>query len=186
MATLKKRKSTEAYYTLVGDVNGAMVERVFKAVSLMTESGITTAHVLLQSHGGYVSDGICLFNFLSNIPIKFVTYNSGVVASIAVTVFLSGHRRFASKTARFMLHKSHASTSKGASPSQLKIISDGLIADDMRTESIARDYLKLNRAQWEVHALEDLHLTARQALAAKLIHGIGEFSPLPDARIINI
>ena len=186
MATFKKNKPTEAYFTLAGDVNGAMVERVFRAVSLMTEQGITTAHVLLQSHGGYVSDGICLFNFLSNLPIKIVTYNSGVVASIAVIVFLSGHRRYASETARFMLHKSHASTYKGASPSQLKIISDGLIADDIRTESITRQYLKLKLSQWKVHALDDLHLTAQEALAAKLIHRIGNFNPLPNARIISI
>ena len=53
----------EAWYTLSGDVNSDMVHRVFEAVSAMTESGIATAHVLLQSNGGYVSDGLCLYNF---------------------------------------------------------------------------------------------------------------------------
>ncbi|HEY0490536.1 MAG TPA: peptidase S14, partial [Telluria sp.] len=59
-------KETDAYYTLSGDVNSDMVHRVFEAVAEMTERGIDTAHVLIQSNGGYVSDGLCLYNFLAN------------------------------------------------------------------------------------------------------------------------
>jgi ATP-dependent Clp protease protease subunit len=47
-----------------------MVRRVFDAVADMTEDRITTAHILIQSNGGYVSDGICLYNYLSKLPIK--------------------------------------------------------------------------------------------------------------------
>ena len=101
----------EAWFTLSGDVNSDMVHRVFEAVSGMTEDGIETAHILVQSNGGYVSDGLCLYNFLSNAPVEFVMYNGGAVASIAVIVYLAGSERFASETARFMVHKSHATAS---------------------------------------------------------------------------
>ncbi len=174
------------YYTLAGDVNNDMVHRVFSAVADMSTNEISTAHLLLQSHGGFISDGICLYNFLSNLPIRFVTYNAGAVASIAVTVFLSGKHRYASSTARFMVHKSHASPQGGARPEGLQIIAEGLRADDRRTETILRNYVRLTDAQWSVHAHSDLHLTAAAALDAGLIDAIAEFSPPPGATIVAI
>jgi|GEM_PF-4208502 len=110
----KTLQEKEGWYTLSGDVNSDMVHRMFEAVASMTEEGIDTAHVLLQSNGGYVSDGLCLYNFMASSPIKFVMYNAGAVASIAVVLYLSGSRRYASETARFMIHKSHATASPGS------------------------------------------------------------------------
>jgi ATP-dependent Clp protease protease subunit len=79
-----------AWFTLSGDINSDMVHRVFDAVADMTEDMVTDAHILIQSNGGYVSDGICLYNYLSKLPIRFHFYNAGAVASIAVIVFLAG------------------------------------------------------------------------------------------------
>ena len=82
----KTLQEKEGWYTLSGDVNSDMVHRMFDAVAAMTEDGIDTAHVLLQSNGGYVSDGLCLYNFMASSPIRFVMYNAGAVASIAVVL----------------------------------------------------------------------------------------------------
>jgi ATP-dependent Clp protease protease subunit len=176
----------EAYFTLSGDVNSDMVHRVFEAVSAMTEAGIDTAHVLLQSNGGYVSDGLCLYNYLSNAPITFVMYNGGAVASIAVTLFLAGTRRYASETARFMVHKSHATAAPGARPDALNIIVEGLRADDARTESILRKHIELLPEQWAIHQYSDLHLTARDARVARVIDEVADFTPPRGMHIRNI
>jgi ATP-dependent Clp protease protease subunit len=177
---------SEAYYTLSGDVNSDMVQRVFKAVSQMTDDGVTTAHVFLHSNGGFVSDGICLYNYLSNVPIKFVMYNGGAVVSIAVTLFLAGTRRIASEAARFMVHKSHASPPSGARPDELKIILDGLKADDQRTELILRKHVTLTPEHWAVHAMSDLHLSAAEALEVGLVHEVADFTPPAGYAIKNI
>lgn len=174
------------YYTLAGDVNSDMVQRVFSAVAEMSANRISRAHLLIQSHGGFISDGLCLYNFLSNLPIRFVTYNAGAVASIAVTVFLAGRQRYASSTARFMVHKSHASPQGGARPEALQIIADGLQADDRRTETILRRFVRLTDSQWAVHAHSDLHLTAEAARDAGLIDAIADFSPPPGMTIVAI
>jgi ATP-dependent Clp protease protease subunit len=181
-----KSGENHAYFTLSGDVNSDMVHRVFESVSWMTEQGIDTAHVLVQSNGGYVSDGLCLYNFLANAPIKFVMYNGGAVASIAVILFLSGKRRYASDTARFMVHKSHASASPGARPDALNIIVEGLRADDARTESILRRHIELTPEQWAIHQYSDLHLTARDAKLAGMITDLGDFSPPKGAVLRNM
>jgi ATP-dependent Clp protease protease subunit len=185
-ATSASNDEAEAYFTLSGDVNSNMVQRVFSATAEMSSMGTQTAHILLQSHGGFISDGICLYNYLSNLPIRFVMYNAGAVASIAVIVFLAGQERHASDTARFMVHKSHASPPAGTRPDALQIIVEGLTADDRRTESILKDYVQFSEAQWAVHAYSDLHLTADEALATNLIDSIVDFSPPACVSIISI
>lgn len=181
-----EKRAHAGYYTLSGDVNSDMVRRVFEAVDRMTVDGTQTAHVLLQSNGGYVSDGICLYNMLSHAPIDLVMYNCGAVASIAVTLFLAGKHRVASDTARFMLHKSHANAPSGSRPEALKIIAEGLMADDRRTETILHRHVRLPQAMWNVHANADLHLAAPEALDAGLVHRIGDFSPAAGCVIHHI
>jgi ATP-dependent Clp protease protease subunit len=176
----------EGYFTLSGDVNSDMVHRVFESVGAMTEDGYDTAHILLQSNGGYVSDGLCLYNFLANSPVNFVMYNAGAVASIAVILFLAGTRRYASETARFMVHKSHATASPGSRPDALNIIVEGLRADDARTEAILRKHIELSPEQWGIHQYGDLHLNARDAKAAGLVHEVGDFAPPKGASLRNI
>jgi ATP-dependent Clp protease protease subunit len=186
MSEDKAQQAKEGYFTLSGDVNSDMVHRVFDAVARMTEDGIEVAHVMLQSNGGYVSDGLCLYNFLANSPIKFIMYNGGAVASIAVILYLSGTERYASETARFMVHKSHATASPGARPDALNIIVEGLRADDARTESILRKHVDLTPEQWAVHQYSDLHLNSRDAKTAGMINDIVDFSPPKGAILRNI
>ncbi|MFL6674096.1 MAG: ATP-dependent Clp protease proteolytic subunit [Massilia sp.] len=186
MSQDQAKQQKEAYFTLSGDVNSDMVHRVFEAAASMTEDGIETAHVMLQSNGGYVSDGLCLYNFMANSPINFIMYNGGAVASIAVILFLAGSRRYASETARFMVHKSHATASPGSRPEALSIIVEGLRADDARTESILRKHVELTPEQWAIHQYSDLHLNSRDAKIAGLINDIADFSPPKGAALRNI
>ncbi len=186
MTEEQTKSGTEAWFTLSGDVNSDMVHRVFEAVSGMSEAGVEKAHVLIQSNGGYVSDGLCMYNFLSKAPIEFVMYNGGAVASIAVILFLSGTRRYASETARFMVHKSHATASPGARPDALNIIVEGLRADDARTESILRKHIELTPEQWAIHQYSDLHLTSRDAKTARMVDDVADFAPPRGVHIRNI
>jgi ATP-dependent Clp protease protease subunit len=186
MSEDQAKQQKEAYFTLSGDVNSDMVHRVFEAVSMMTEDGTETAHILVQSNGGYVSDGLCLYNFLANSPVEFVMYNGGAVASIAVILFLSGTRRYASETARFMIHKSHATASPGSRPDALNIIVEGLRADDARTESILRKHIELTPEQWGIHQYGDLHLNGRDAKTAGLVNDVRDFAPPKGAPLRNI
>src|SRR5471032_1069761 len=175
-----------AWFTLSGDVNSDMVRRVFEAAADMTEDHIETAHILIQSNGGYVSDGICLYNYLSRLPINIITYNAGAVASIAVILYLAGGQRYASETARFMVHKSHASAPHGARPDALRIIVEGLQADDARTEQILRAHVNFSDDHWKIHAYSDLHLTASEGLEVGMVDGVVDFVPPKGRRVTNI
>ena len=186
MSEERNIRAGQGWYTLSGDVNSDMVHRVFEAVADMTEDGVETAHILIQSNGGYVSDGICLYNYLRQLPIQIHMYNAGAVASIAVIVYLAGQHRFASETARFMVHKSHASAPHGARPDALRIIVEGLQADDARTEKILRDHVQLREEHWQTHAYSDLHLTAKEAKEVGMIAELRDFAPPAGMRVTNI
>jgi len=181
-----ENRETEGWFTLSGDVNSDMVHRMFESIAHMTEDEIEVAHILIQSNGGYVSDGLCLYNYMANAPIEFVMYNAGAVASIACTVFLGGQRRYCSQTARFMVHRSHATASPGSRPEALSIIVEGLRADDARTEAILRQHIELTPEQWTIHQHADLHLNSQDALAAGMVHEIRDFAPPKGIRVHNI
>jgi ATP-dependent Clp protease protease subunit len=182
----------DAFFVLSGDVNSDMVRRVFEAVGNMLPHATAhatspaTIHLLLQSNGGYVSDGICLYNLLRKLPVDIAMYNAGAVASIAVIVFLAGRHRHASDTARFMIHKSQTSAPPELGPDALQVIVDGLRADDLRTEHILKQHLRLSPQHWSVHACSDLHLTSKEALQVGLIDAIADFTPSKGRRIICI
>lgn len=186
MSDSNQEKATEGWYTLSGDVNSDMVHRVFEAIASMSQENIQVAHILVQSNGGYVSDGLCLYNYMRNAPMEFAMYNGGAVASIACTVFLAGTRRYCSQTARFMVHKSHATASPGSRPDALNIIVEGLRADDARTEAILREHIELTPEQWAIHQYSDLHLNSADARAAGMVHDIRDFAPPKGVHIRNI
>ncbi|MBC7490081.1 MAG: ATP-dependent Clp protease proteolytic subunit [Glaciimonas sp.] len=174
------------YSMLNGDVNPDMTIRMFRAVSDMSKLGAPDSHLLIQSPGGFVEDGIVLFNILNNLPFKLYTYNGGAVQSIAVLIFLAGAYRACSATATFMIHRSAGGANPGTSPATMKIIADRLIANDIRVESILRQRITLTDAQWKMHAESDLHLTAAEALACGLVHEIKDFAPPTGSQVFNI
>src|SRR5262245_51143183 len=90
---------TEIYATLTGPVDADMVRRVFNGGAVAVNGGIRRVHLLVQSAGGFVGDGVVLYNYLRNLPVEFITYNAGSVLSIAVLVYLAGSLRKVSKTA---------------------------------------------------------------------------------------
>jgi ATP-dependent protease ClpP protease subunit len=98
------------YGVFVDDINQANTKRVVEGVTGAIAAGNKHLHVMFQSWGGFVGDGIMLHNFFKSLSIVDLSlYNSGQVASAAVVAYLGAKRRVASKSAIFMLHCSHNS-----------------------------------------------------------------------------
>ena len=49
---------------------------------------VAHVHLLFQSNGGTVGDGLCLYNFFRSLPISLTFYNTGSVASVAAIAYL--------------------------------------------------------------------------------------------------
>lgn len=175
----------EVYATLTGSVNEQMVQRVFTGFTQAINQKVRTAHLLVHSSGGNIGDGVGIYNFLRNLPIRLIAYNGGLVASIAVILFLAAQERKASASANFVIHKSFH-TLPGGTADQLEIHAKGLKIEDERTEGILKQHLKLSRAQWNTHKRGNLMITANDAIKIGLIHEIGDFKPPEGVQLYNV
>jgi ATP-dependent Clp protease protease subunit len=179
------------YATLSGPVDQPMVQRVFQGFSVAINGGVTNIHVLFQSTGGVVGDGIALYNYLKSVPIEVNIYNGGSVASIAVIAFLAGRQRYASASATFSIHRTYANSalftsSATANAARLRGIAQSLEIDDARTLAIFRANLSLADDSLDNYLTNEIPFDSNAALQAGIITAIREFSPPPGAKLFNI
>jgi ATP-dependent Clp protease, protease subunit len=176
----------EIHATFAGIVDQQALHRIFGGVSEATKMGLGTVHLLFQSTGGAVGDGVCLYNYLRALPVDLCLYNVGFVGSIAVVAYLGAKVRRASAGATFMLHKSTVFPPTGIAASRIQPIGRQLELDDQRTEAILREHLTMPDELWEVHRVTDLWLSAQEALEYGLVTEIADFSPTFGKPIYNL
>jgi len=175
----------EIYAIFCGDIDSANTQKLVNGLTGLSASGnCKTIHLLFQSWGGFVGDGVFLYNLMKDFPLDIVLYNAGHVASAGVTAFLGARRRKATKNALFMVHKSSNSPT-GAGAARLKVLSDNLALEDARTESILRAHLNLPDELWTQITHHDVYLSGEDALAYGLVDEIAEFSPPPGTKVLN-
>jgi hypothetical protein len=99
----------EIYGVFCGNVDQASVARIMSGMATAINNRVPRLHLLFQSSGGLVGDGVCLYNFLKALPIPLTIYNVGSVSSIAALAYLGAEERKVSAHATFMLHRTYAS-----------------------------------------------------------------------------
>lgn len=176
-------KPTEIWVTFAGIIEISIVRGAFALFGNAIADGIRTIHLLVHSPGGNVSDGVVLHSYLKSLPIDVIGYNSGIVASAATTVFLGAKRRIVSPYGIFLVHKTVVPAGHIANAQRLQSAVDGIILDDIRTESILREQVTLTPEQWDIHRIADLTLSASEAIECGLAHEIGYFTP--SGRLFN-
>ena len=87
-ATPPSASSSTLYVTAAGIIDQAFLQRVFQGFAMASNANVQQIHLLFQSTGGTVADGIALYNYLRTLPIELHLYNAGTVSSIAVIVVL--------------------------------------------------------------------------------------------------
>ncbi|TCS35938.1 ATP-dependent Clp protease protease subunit [Paucimonas lemoignei] len=174
------------YATLAGRIDDTVVQRVLNQMASAISDGVESFHLMLQSTGGIINDGIALYNYLRQLPIDLTTYNAGTVQSIAVSIFLAAKKRKASRSATFMIHKATFYSSAPTTSVQLSAATQSLKVDDDRIERILKEYIRMPEERWEAHRFVDLFITAEEALQYGLIDEIADFSPPRGAKLINI
>ena len=83
----------EVYATFAGIIDQMAVQKVFNAITTVSSTNVDHIHLLMQSSGGLVGDGVCLYNFFRNLNIGLTIYNGGQICSIATLVYLGVKER---------------------------------------------------------------------------------------------
>ena len=175
-APLPQLPLADLYATFAGLIDQQALQRFFQGLTAVTaQSGIGMVHVLFNTTGGTVGEGIALYNFLRTFPIDLTVYNAGGVQSVGVIAYLGGKKRKVSANAAFMMHRTHVSP-QFATATRLHAFTDSLRLDDQRTEAILRHHLTLSKKQWKTLDAFDLWIDADEAVKTGLAHEIGDFS----------
>lgn len=95
---------TDAYIRFMGAVDPPRVAKLFHAIDEKIAAGVQRIHLLLNTPGGSVEQGIAVYNYLRGAPVEVVTHNFGTVDSIGIVIFCAGKKRLSVPHARFLLH----------------------------------------------------------------------------------
>ena len=153
----------EIWATYCGDINAANAAKLVNGLTTVGVNGTKRIHILFQSWGGFVGDGVFLYNALKKFSIEVVLYNAGQVASAAAIAFLGAHARKTTANAVFMIHKA-TNSPNGAGVDKLKVVADNLAIDDGRIEDILRAHLRLPEELWTQFRYHDVYLTGIDAV----------------------
>ena len=176
----------DIYAVFVDDINQANSNRIVNGITGAMAQGNKHARVMFQSWGGFVGDGVMLYNFFRALrTLDLSLYNAGQVASAAVIAFLGAKRRVATKSSIFMLHKSHNSP-QFATAAKLEQLAANLTIDDERTEGILKAHIKMPDELWKRHESADLYLTGDEAVKFGIATELGDFSPPAGAQIYKV
>ena len=178
--------SSEIYTVFSGQINQDAVQRILKGLAPATapNARISGIHMLFHSFGGFVGDGVCLFNFFRSFPLPLTLYNSGTVMSAATVAYLGAKKRKTSARATFMIHRTR-NAHQSATASALEGLTESIALDDARTESILREQVTLPPDKWTEFNYRDLHFSGEQAVQIGLAQELGEFDPPPGIQIFN-
>jgi ATP-dependent Clp protease protease subunit len=177
--------ASEVWAIFAGVIDQGAVSRFFNGFTAASANQVGHLHLLFQSTGGTVADGVCLYNFLHTLPVEISLYNVGTVASAGALVYLGAKNRKASTTATFMLHRTQAAP-LGATAERLQALGKSVMLDDQRTEAILRAHLKLPDDLWDVHRVADLWLSAEEAVKYGLATEIADFAPQKGMQLFSL
>lgn len=175
----------EVYGVFCGSINQESAQKICNTFGVASNGGVKHIHLLYQSIGGAVGDGIFLHNFFEALPMNLTLYNAGQVSSAAAVAYLGAKTRKASASATFMLHRS-TNTPQVATVANMTALVKNLALDDQRIEAILREHVTLPDDLWDIFDRHDIYLSAAEAVQYGIAHEIGDFAPPADAKVFNI
>ena len=175
----------EVYAIYCGGIEQANSQKAVSGLMVAMANNVRHVHLLFQSAGGYVADGVFLYNLFRSIPIELTLYNGGQISSAGVSAYLGAKHRKTTANATFMLHRSTNST-QFATASKLAHVAKSLVLDDERTETIARNHIKFPSELWDALAYHDVYVSGNEAVQYGIADEIGEFSPPLGCQVYNL
>jgi ATP-dependent Clp protease protease subunit len=169
-------KPKDAYGFFFAEINQTTGQRLMDGISAASRDHYDRIHILFQSTGGTIGDGISLYNFIRNAPLEVFLYNTGTVCSVATIAYLGAAKRFVSQHATFMIHRSKPGAGTIPTYAGLKAAVKSLEMDDKRTEAILKRHVQMDDQDWSELRHSECWFTAVEAVRSGMATDIGEFS----------
>jgi ATP-dependent Clp protease, protease subunit len=176
MLTVPVVPKPPVHAVFIGQIAEVSAARIATAFGTISGAGVAEVHLAFQSTGGYVGDGVFLYNLFRAAPFGLTLYNVGMVQSIATVAFLGARHRKASAYAQFMIHRTTRDEAR-ANAASTKAAAQTLALDDERTEAILRSQANLPEDRWRDLDYRDLLFNAKEALEWGFVDEIADFRP---------
>jgi ATP-dependent Clp protease protease subunit len=176
---------SEVYAIYCGGIDQPTAQKVVNSLTIAIGGKVQHVHLLFQSAGGYVGDGVFLYNLFRAITIELTLYNVGQISSAGVIAYLGAKNRMTSRNASFMLHRS-TNSPQFATSAKLQRVAKSLVLDDQRTETIVRNHVNFPPRLWSELKHHDLYLSGEEAVKFGIATGIAEFTPPAGVQVFNL
>ena len=174
------------YYGFTGLIEPASATRIAAAFNIAVNNGCDQIYLCLSSTGGYVADGVFLYNHIMGLPAEIIIHNTGTVMSIAAAFYIGAKCRYCSKHGVFMIHPTEMPAQASMRAEQLQSSLTAALADDQRTEDILRERACIPDTVLNDRRLREVYITSEQAVEFGLAHEVVEFSLPKGNEIIQI
>jgi ATP-dependent protease ClpP protease subunit len=164
-----------AYFGFCGPIDSVAVTKICQAVNIAVNENFDGIYLNINSPGGYMGDGIYLYNHLRALPIPVTIHNTGSVSSIATTIFVAGTTRYCTSNAIFMIHPVTVGSNGSMAATALKAALQSALHDEQRTEAILRERTHIPDAVFTQRLAEEVYLSSTQALEYGLVDEIRNF-----------
>lgn len=177
MATASPRPLPAVVYGICsGEIDPAAFQRISAGITTACANNVKAVHLMFQSSGGHIGEGIALYNLFRSLPFDLTIYNAGSVASMAVIAYLGAKHRKTSAHASFMIHRTQTTT-VAANTQTIKSFAESAVLFDKNTEAILRKHIKMNGDKWSYFDHNNLWFSAQEAVDVGIADEIAEFSP---------
>jgi len=186
-----QKMARSVYAAFAGVIDQLSLARIFQgfagATNLQAPGGpFSTVHLLFQSTGGTVGDGIALYNFFRGLPLDLHIYNVGSVQSVAAIAYLGAKHRHTSAHGTFMIHKTSFPAQAGLNAGGRKALTDAATAEDRRIEAIIKERAKIPEGRLVLDAMGQVTFNAQEAVDFGIADDIREFEVPPGNQVFNI
>jgi ATP-dependent Clp protease protease subunit len=176
---------TQAYATFVGFMDQEASQRLTQWFAYFSIQK-PFVHLLFQSRGGDIGEGVYLYNLFSHAPFPLTIYNAGSVSSAAVLAYLGAPHRFVSRHGTFGIHRTSYPTTGPLTGPQCERRAVSLAIDDQRVKDILKRHLDLPDAVWDDLDGNEVWFTAVESVSRHFANDVREFAPPPGARLMDI
>jgi ATP-dependent protease ClpP protease subunit len=172
MADLAGKKTL--YIGFCGMIDSASVAKIAGAFNQAVNDQFDAVHMTFTSPGGNASDGVFLYYHIRSLTLETIIHNSGMVASVATTIYAAADRRTACKDAIFQIHPVQVQAAGGHS--SVRSTLDMALAEEARIDGILKERTAIPEEVLSNRRSLDIFFTADKALEYGLVHDIGAFA----------
>ena len=174
-----------AYIGFCGLIDSVGVTKIAGSLNAAVNEQYDAVYLCLTTLGGYVGDGIYLYNHIRSLPVRVTIHNTGTVASIGATLFTAAEVRLCSPNAVFMMHPVSV-PADGAGAERIQAALRSALSDEERTERILRERASVPEEVLSSRRSTDVFISAQQALEFGLVHKVADFVLPPGNQIFQL